>query len=148
MEDFKAPEFAQLSKNFNAFVASLQNIIRSVTDVGHKVVSETNNMSERAAKVDELANGQRQETEQVATAMTEMTTTAGEISNNASQAAHSAKEADDNAKEAQGIVNSAKKNILGSFSKTQLDRFCKKAPRYWILPGKSVHVINSFSNYL
>ena len=111
MEDFKAPEFAQLSKNFNAFVASLQNIIRSVTDVGHKVVSETNNMSERAAKVDELANGQRQETEQVATAMTEMTTTAGEISNNASQAAHSAKEADDNAKEAQGIVNSAAQSV-------------------------------------
>lgn len=111
MEDFKAPEFAQLSRNFNAFVASLQNIIRSVTDVGHKVVSETNNMSERAAKVDELANGQRQETEQVATAMTEMTTTAGEISNNASQAAHSAKEADDNAKEAQGIVNSAAQSV-------------------------------------
>ncbi|WP_099608078.1 methyl-accepting chemotaxis protein [Vibrio coralliilyticus] len=111
MEDFKAPEFSQLSKNFNAFVASLQTIIRSVSDVGQQVVSETSDMTSRAAKVDELASGQRQETEQVATAMTEMTTTASEISNNASQAAHSAKEADDNAKEAQGIVNSAAQSV-------------------------------------
>ncbi|KOO15117.1 chemotaxis protein [Vibrio xuii] len=111
MEDFKAPEFSRLSKNFNAFVASLQDIIRSVTDVGQQVVDETNNMSSRATKVDDLASGQREETEQVATAMTEMTTTASEISNNASQAANSAKEADDNAKEAQNIVNSSVQSV-------------------------------------
>lgn len=111
MDDFKAPEFANLSKNFNAFVASLQTIIRSVSDVGQQVVSETNNMSHRAAKVDELASGQREETEQVATAMTEMTTTASEISNNANQAADSAKQADDNAKDAQNIVNSAAQSV-------------------------------------
>ncbi|MFB9216333.1 methyl-accepting chemotaxis protein [Vibrio sinaloensis] len=111
MEAFKAPEFAKLSENFNAFVASLQAIIRSVSDVGQQVVSETTNMSHRAAKVDELASGQREETEQVATAMTEMTTTATEISSNASQAAQSAKEADDNAKEAQNIVNSAAHSV-------------------------------------
>ncbi|KGY13032.1 chemotaxis protein [Vibrio tubiashii] len=111
MEDFKAPEFATLSKNFNSFVASLQTIIRSVSEVGQQVVSETNNMSHRAAKVDELASGQREETEQVATAMTEMTTTATEISNNANQAADSAKQADDNAKEAQNIVNSAAQSV-------------------------------------
>ena len=111
MDDFKAPEFSKLSNNFNAFVSSLQTIIRSVSDVGQQVVSETNNMSMRAAKVDELASGQREETEQVATAMTEMTTTASEISNNASQAADSAKQADDNAKEAQNIVNSAAQSV-------------------------------------
>ncbi|MCG9749519.1 methyl-accepting chemotaxis protein [Vibrio brasiliensis] len=111
MDNFKAPEFAKLSSNFNAFVSSLQTIIASVSDVGQQVVSETNNMSQRAAKVDELASGQREETEQVATAMTEMTTTASEISNNASQAASSAKEADDNAKEAQQIVNSAAQSV-------------------------------------
>lgn len=111
MEDFKAPEFSKLSSNFNAFVASLQTIIGSVSNVGQQVVSETTDMSARAAKVDELASGQREETEQVATAMTEMTTTASEISNNASQAAESAKQADDNAKEAQNIVNSAAQSV-------------------------------------
>ncbi len=111
METFNAPEFARLSESFNAFVASLQSIIRNVSEVGQQVVDETNSMSNRAAQVDELATGQREETEQVATAMTELTTTASEISNNASQAAQSAKEADDNAKDAQDIVNSAAKSV-------------------------------------
>ncbi|WP_047047729.1 methyl-accepting chemotaxis protein [Vibrio mexicanus] len=111
MESFKAPEFAELSRNFNAFVESLQTIIRNVSNVGHQVVDETNSMSERASQVDELASGQREETEQVATAMTEMTTTASEISNNANQAAQSAKEADDNAQEAQQIVSTAAQSV-------------------------------------
>lgn len=113
MESFRAPEFARLSDNFNAFVASLQTIIRSVSDVGQQVVNETNSMSARAAQVDELANGQREETEQVATAMTEMTTTAQEISSNASQAANSAKQAENNAREAQEIVNAAAESVAG-----------------------------------
>ncbi|ROV58949.1 methyl-accepting chemotaxis protein [Vibrio ponticus] len=111
MELFKAPEYRRLSQNFNAFVESLQNIIRNVSEVGQQVVSETTGMSSRAAKVDELATGQREETEQVATAMTEMTTTAQEISNNASQAAESAREADNNALEAQQVVNAAANSV-------------------------------------
>ncbi|MBE8558596.1 MULTISPECIES: methyl-accepting chemotaxis protein [Vibrio] len=113
MEAFKAPEFTKLSENFNAFVASLQTIIRSVSDVGQQVVAETSSMSSRAAQVDEIASGQREETEQVATAMTEMTTTAQEISSNASQAADSAKQAENNAKEAQQIVNAAANSVAG-----------------------------------
>ncbi|WP_070968923.1 methyl-accepting chemotaxis protein [Vibrio sonorensis] len=107
MESFSVPEFAKLSTNFNTFVGSLQNIIKNVSDVGQQVVSETNDMSSRASQVDELATGQREETEQVATAMTEMTTTAQEISNNANQAADSAREADENANHAQATVNAA-----------------------------------------
>ncbi|KOO10061.1 chemotaxis protein, partial [Vibrio xuii] len=68
MDDFNAPEFSELSRSFNAFVASLQSIISSVSTVGHQVVAETNSMSARAAQVDEIASGQREETEQVATA--------------------------------------------------------------------------------
>lgn len=111
METFTVPEFAELSKNFNTFVASLQEIIKQVNGTGLQVVDETNSMSQRAAQVDELAIKQRGETEQVATAMTEMTTTANEISNNAHQAASSAKEADDNALEAHNIVNSAAQSV-------------------------------------
>ncbi|USD43331.1 cache domain-containing protein [Vibrio sp. SCSIO 43135] len=111
MQPSKIPEFASLSGNFNQFVESLQSIISNVGNVGQQVLEETGNMSSRAAQVDELASGQREETEQVATAMTEMTTTATEISNNASQAAESAKQADDNAKEAQDIVNSAANSV-------------------------------------
>lgn len=111
MESFNAPEFAKLSHNFNAFVSNLQSIIQSVSNVSHQVVRETNNMSERASQVDELAAGQRKETEQVATAMTELTTTANEISNNANQAAQSAKEVDESATEARDIVQTTAQSV-------------------------------------
>ncbi|CAH8237513.1 Chemotaxis protein [Vibrio aestuarianus] len=111
MEKFNAPEFAKLSDNFNAFVTSLQDIIKRVNQVGQQVVDETDNMTKRATQVDTIAAGQRQETEQVATAMTEMTTTATEISSNASQAAQSAKDADDNALDAHRIVESAAHSV-------------------------------------
>ncbi|HHX8347549.1 TPA: methyl-accepting chemotaxis protein [Vibrio diabolicus] len=111
MEESSVPEFKQLAHNFNIFVESLQGIIKSVSHVGQEVVSETNNMSQRASQVDELASGQREETEQVATAMTEMTATAHEISSNANQAADSAKNADDNAQQAKHIVDSAANSV-------------------------------------
>ncbi|MCZ0920970.1 methyl-accepting chemotaxis protein [Vibrio diabolicus] len=111
MEESSVPEFKQLAHNFNIFVESLQGIIKSVSHVGQEVVSETNNMSQRASQVDELASGQREETEQVATAMTEMTATAHEISGNANQAADSAKNADDNAQQAKLIVDSAANSV-------------------------------------
>ncbi len=112
MPAFKVPEFAELSRNFNHFVESLQVIITNVTAVSEQVVAETNEMSERASKVDSIADGQRSETEQVATAMTEMTTTANDISNNANQAASSAKDADDNTKHANSIVEAAAQSVI------------------------------------
>ncbi len=111
MHESNVPEFKQLAHNFNIFVESLQGIIKSVTQVGEEVVAETNNMSHRASQVDELAGGQREETEQVAAAMTEMTATAHEISNNANQAAESARHADENAQQAKHIVDSAANSV-------------------------------------
>lgn len=111
MERFSVPEFAKLSDNFNRFVESLQDIIKRVNQVGQQVVEETHAMSERAAQVDNLASNQREETEQVATAMTEMTTTAQEISSNANNAAQSARDAEDNATDVHKIVNSAARSV-------------------------------------
>jgi methyl-accepting chemotaxis protein len=107
MEKFSVLEFSRLSDNFNAFVSSLHNIIKNVRTVGEQVVVETDTMSHRAQEVDTLASEQRNETEQIATAITEMTSTAVDISQNAHQAADAAKQADDSAKDAKRIVNSA-----------------------------------------
>jgi len=111
MDSFSVPEFNSLGQNFNSFVESLQLIVGSVSQVSQEVTDETHNMSSRAAQVDELASGQREETEQVATAMTEMTTTAVEISGNATQAAESAKLAEDNSNQAMQIVAAAAASV-------------------------------------
>lgn len=111
MDRFKVPEFNRLSKNFNAFVETLQNLIGSVSSVTQDVVSETDRMAHRTSQVDQLTSAQREETEQIATAMTEMTATATEISSNASQAAESVRVADESAQQVNSIVLSATSSV-------------------------------------
>ncbi|HAS25632.1 MAG TPA: chemotaxis protein [Vibrio sp.] len=113
MEKFKAPEFTKLSENFNAFVASLQTIIRSVSDVGQQVVAETSSMSSRAAQVDEIATGQREETEQVATAMTEMASSANNVADSAGDTARNTDEADKQSQHTQQLIHNTVDNIQG-----------------------------------
>ncbi|MBL4287195.1 methyl-accepting chemotaxis protein [Vibrio fluvialis] len=113
MESFKAPEFNNLSKDFNTFVDSLQALIKQVRTVSQQVVEESVAMNQRASESAQLSSGQQKETEQVATAMTEMTTTAEEISNNASQAAESARTADDNVNVAHKVVVATANSVSG-----------------------------------
>ncbi|SJN58523.1 Methyl-accepting chemotaxis protein PctB [Vibrio ruber DSM 16370] len=107
MEAYHIPEYASLSQNFNRFVENLQNIIRQLRANSDEISHETGRMLERSNQVDRLSNTQREETEQVATAVTEMTATAHDISQNASSAAAAAQSADGKAKEAMATVGSA-----------------------------------------
>ncbi len=112
LDAFSIPELSSLSNNFNAFVASLHDIIVSVNQVSKDVFNETELMNARTGDVNELVGKQSEETEQVASAMTEMTTSSTEISNNATQAAQSAQEADNNANQALEIVNTAVSSVV------------------------------------
>jgi len=107
MEHFEVPEFSKLGVNFNVFVSNLQSIVKNVSSVSTEIDHASGNMTIRADTADTLATQQRQETEQVATAMTEMTATAHEISLNATNAAKSAHIADTKAKEAVKTVDGA-----------------------------------------
>ena len=111
MPNFTAPEFNQLSKNFNLFVGSLHQIISNVSVVSQDVMAETISMSERSDKVNSVVMDQRSETEQIATAMTELTTSSHEISLNAEQAANSAQDADNHAQVAMRTVYEASESV-------------------------------------
>ncbi|PQJ88529.1 methyl-accepting chemotaxis protein [Aliivibrio sifiae] len=111
MPDFTAPEFNQLSKNFNLFVASLHQIISNVSVVSQDVMAETISVSERSDKVNTVVMNQRSKTEQIATAMTELTTSSHDISLNAEQAASSAQDADNHAQVAMRTVNEASESV-------------------------------------
>lgn len=107
IDNFKVPEFSQLSTNFNIFIANLQSIISSVAKVSDELDEETADMRSRADRVDVLSGQQRQETEQVAAAMTEMTSTAQEITTNAVGASEAALFAEEKAQEAAKVVERA-----------------------------------------
>ncbi|WP_026957322.1 methyl-accepting chemotaxis protein [Aliagarivorans taiwanensis] len=99
-----AKEFRELASNFNAFTGSLHNLVSMVKQVADDVADESGAMSERAGRIDQLLVEQREETTQVATAMTEMTASAHDVSDNANNAAGSAQEADGNAENAMSTV--------------------------------------------
>ena len=107
MEIFSIPEYKKLGRDFNAFVANLHDMISLVQKVAAHVGHETSQMSERAISINTLTIEQHDQTDQVATAMTEMTTTAQEISKNASEAESAAQTAENNSQNALKTVGSA-----------------------------------------
>jgi methyl-accepting chemotaxis protein len=111
LQRFNVPEYEKLRTDFNVFVANLHDLIGNVTRVTNDVGYETNEMTRRAKLVNQLSSDQRIETDQVATAMTELTSTAHEISQNAAEAAKSAEVVERSSGEALATVNSAVNSV-------------------------------------
>ncbi|MGX9415934.1 methyl-accepting chemotaxis protein [Vibrio sp. WJH972] len=107
IDKFNVPEFEKLRNNFNLFVGNLHDLVSNVTRVTNDVEHETNEMTQRAQLVNQLSADQRVETDQVATAMTELTSSAHEISQNAAEAAQSAEVVESSSDNALKTVNSA-----------------------------------------
>jgi len=97
-------EIAGLAKAFNTFVAKMATLLKTVSDVGNDIAASSMQMSETAARTNQGITEQQTETDQTATAITEMVHTAQEIARNAAGAAESAHEADSEAQNGQGVV--------------------------------------------
>ena len=99
-----ADEIAMLSAAFNRFVEKVQTLVREVTGSISQLASAAEEMS---LVTDETRNGvqrQRNETEQVATAMNEMTATVQEVARHAESAAGAARQADEEANAGRQVV--------------------------------------------
>jgi methyl-accepting chemotaxis protein len=105
-------ELGQLADYFNTFIGSLHTLISEVSKVAQEFAGETANMGIRAKEVNELLSSQREETEQVATAMTEMTATAQDISHNATNAAESAQQAETSSQQALTTVETSANSVM------------------------------------
>lgn len=104
-------EVGQLGVNFNAFVEKLQGIIHEITGATSQLASAAEEM---AVITEQTSNGvanQKQETEMVASAITEMTATVQEVASNAEGASNAASNADNEAKEGNKVVSSTSQAI-------------------------------------
>ena len=104
-------EIALMAKGFNSFASKVQAL---VSQVAGSVENLSNVVSDVSNIVDQTQVGsqtQREQTEQVATAITEMTATVQEVASNANLAADSAQQADENAKSGQQIVGETVSSI-------------------------------------
>ncbi len=104
-------ELGNLAKAINVMLQKFQHIIDRVAQTTNLLVNESQQLTDITERSIQGAHKQQMETEQVATAMTEMEQTAADVARNAMQAANSTQEADQQAIEGSSVVNSAVNTI-------------------------------------
>ena len=104
-------EFGKIISQFNQFIDGFQQLIEKIDKSINPVVEVAGIVSTNGEKTREGANTQARETDQVATAVTEMTAAVSEVANNASTTMEATKEAEDKAEDGRGVVTETVKSI-------------------------------------
>lgn len=100
-------ELGALADHFNKFLELLESLIADVKDNAERTRDNAESISSHSSTMGSLVHDQDAETDQVATAVTEMTSAANEISSNAAAAANAATDADKEAATSKQIVADA-----------------------------------------
>lgn len=98
-------ELTELSAAINEMSASLQEIIQQVSTSATELSAASNQLQSTAIQTNQGMEVQRSETEQVATAMNEMSATVQEVAYNATLAANAANEADTAASQGFSLIS-------------------------------------------
>lgn len=104
-------EVADVSKAFNHFVERIQELVSQVGYVTQRIFTETESLTRISGQYSRQMQEHRKETEQVASAVNEMSSTARSVSSNASNAANATRDAAQNSNEASDVVNTAIESI-------------------------------------
>ncbi|ABI37904.1 methyl-accepting chemotaxis sensory transducer [Shewanella sp. MR-4] len=108
-----ADEIAQLGQAFNLFVDKLQNIIGDVANATAKVKSAANAIHDQTKVMSRQLLSHNNETDQVVTAITEMSSTASEVAQNTTQVAEATHAATGDVANAQRCVDASLEEIAG-----------------------------------
>ncbi len=104
-------EVGQTALAFRRMLGKFHSTVKSITDAANQLSSGVKQMQSITGKTSESIKRQQQETEVVAAAMNEMTSTIQEVGNNASEAAEATRQADDASKSGQQVVGKALDDI-------------------------------------
>jgi methyl-accepting chemotaxis protein len=97
-------ELGELAKWFNAFIGNIRDIIANVQSNAEGVSSASIELSTTAEQLNKGTNDQKMQTEQVASAMTEMSQSILEVVRNAGESTDASKEASDIAAKGREVV--------------------------------------------
>jgi methyl-accepting chemotaxis protein len=98
-------EIGQILTALKNMQERLSVTIKQTADTANALTSSSHFMSDLAVKTTNAVSRQQSESDQVVTAMNEMTSTVMEVAHNAGSAAESAREADDEANKGKQVVN-------------------------------------------
>lgn len=100
-------EVGDVSKAFNHFVERIQELVAQVGNVSQRIFTETESLTRISGQYTRQMLEHSKETEQVASAVNEMSATAQSVASSASNAANATNEAAQNSEEASNVVNTA-----------------------------------------
>lgn len=106
-----ADEIAQLGQSFNLFVDKLQTIIGDVADATAKVTNAAHAIHAQTKVMSSQLISHNNETDQVVTAITEMSSTASEVAQNTTQVAEATQAATGDVANAQRCVDASLEEI-------------------------------------
>lgn len=98
-------EITELSEHVNHFIDKVHSVVTGVRDSTLQLASAAEEVATITSQSEQAIQTQRGETEQVATAMNEMTATVQSVAENAVQASSATNEADDEARRGNEVVD-------------------------------------------
>lgn len=106
-------EIGQLASSFNHFLDTIHALVRQITEITAELTARVAQVTAQAQRSEQAMLQQRQETDQVATAINEMSASAHEVAASAQRAADAALQADHQGQEAKSVVDGSIKHIHG-----------------------------------
>ncbi len=98
-------ELGELAGSFNAFVAKIHGLVRQIVEMTGQLTGLVAEVSAQTLRADEAMASQRHETDQVATAINEMSAAAHQVAQSAQGAASAAQKTDEEGQAAKKVVD-------------------------------------------
>ncbi|PIA67840.1 chemotaxis protein [Ectopseudomonas toyotomiensis] len=104
-------ELGQLAGSFNRFVEKIHDLVRQIAEMTGQLTSLVDQVAEQAQRSEQAMGQQRHETDQVATAINEMSAAAHEVAKSAQNAAEAAQQTDREGQAAKSVVDGSIQRI-------------------------------------
>ncbi|MGM3388012.1 cache domain-containing protein [Stutzerimonas stutzeri] len=104
-------ELGQLASSFNRFVGKIHTMVSQVAEMTGQLTGMVAEVAAQAQRSEKAMETQRQETDQVATAINEMSAAAQEVAHSAQGAAEAAQQTDQEGQQAKAVVDSSIRQI-------------------------------------
>ncbi|WP_407290745.1 methyl-accepting chemotaxis protein [Stutzerimonas zhaodongensis] len=104
-------ELGQLASSFNRFVGKIHTMVSQVAEMTGQLTGMVAEVAAQAQRSEKAMETQRQETDQVATAINEMSAAAQEVAHSAQGAAEAAQKTDQEGQQAKAVVDSSIRQI-------------------------------------
>ncbi len=111
LPDDSRDEFGRLGNAFNRFIGKLEVLIKDVAQSSEKIASTVDEVAQVASQTSQSIQRQQIETDQISTAVHELSMTSQEVAQNASEAARATRDADAQAAEGQEYVEQTVRGI-------------------------------------